>query len=1154
MADINIVHSLTRARDFQDRPELSRLCKWWRDEAGVCALIGIGGAGKTALVDRFMRLVPGGTADRTVGQDASLPRPAHLFVFSFYVDPQPEVFVTRLHDWIWTILGSPPPVSDRPTKITYPSVLQLMHRISGRTLLVLDGTERIQDDGLRGGTLGQIQDGGLRELVVRVANGDFPNIAVIATTRFVLDDLDYRQLPNYVPIPVDHLPLDACVSLLEERGVRGSRSQLAAIAEQCGRHALTIDLAGGFISYFGGGDPHTPLSLSDLRVPDHPPAISRNERHRLQYVAEQNQRFSRIAARYREAFKERDPDALAVLEYVCLFRRGAVEPLVERHFTHHGRRRKQVAWVRDEAVFVEIAEERLDSTDLRIKLDLLLDMRLIDANPSLLAEPSPDDVRQVDLLRRLSALYRPEPVPRPRRRITPDRASRGRRADNPDQVPRPERPAHPSANRVRLFTVHPAVRDGFLLGYRADRARQGHLALIPELESFLDHRPGGEISLDQDTLNILEEIIYHALESGFTRLAFNVYRREMGGFITLGWRYGEIERGNRVLRAIAGGHSPRTAPQLDDLKADDEKALFLDWAKFLLPLGALPDVVACTTRVRRVAAAHDDPNAECRAREVEAGAHLLAGRFPAAADAGVAGIGTAAEIQDSWGALAGLKACHGVAGHAESLRSEAHAALVHFDQALRYQRQLDGVDDRVLYGLRGAWYALLMVRLGRLDEAEGEVMANLAISEEVSGVQTFLAFPHLQLVLAEVHLERDRPRSAMEAINTALDIGLRRNAKDILCWAQILAARAALDTVRLDEADGRERTLAQCRTSIAEGLSLAREFGFSAYHVDLLLCQAEYHLVTGDAASAGRAASAALFGLRPGSADVPYWQADPLDASSEARARGVFPPPGSGWPKLYAATHPDADYRWAAVQGFHTLAKASLRAAAGRLGSDTYVPARRHQLPPDVTDLIREGAADLRTAQDICSAMRASDVDIEECSITSSVQRTAEALDGGVLTPYPLSRRLLIFVSYAHEDRDLIRDMKTHLGSLQHEGLVEIWDDQRIAPGHEWKPAITAVVENADIVLLAVSADFLASEFIRDNEMIPALAAHQAGRCRVVPVILRACDWERQPLNDLQAIPEDGRPVDSWKNRDEVWKQIARGVRKVAADLSAGLA
>jgi hypothetical protein len=1156
---INVVHRLLRARDYQDRPELGQLCSWWRESGmGAFALIGIGGAGKTAIVERFMRTVPGGTPDRTVTQDPSLPPPTHLFVFSFYVDPEPEVFVTRLHDWLQAVLGVPAAGGGEAGPVAYPLLFQLLQRMPERTLLVLDGVERIQDDGLRGGTFGQIEDSGLREFFLRVAGGSFPTIGIVATTRFPLDDLEYVRSPNYVSLVVESLPRDAGIALLRERGVRGDRAALTEIAELCGWHALTMDLAGGYVGYFGGGDPQSLLTLSELHELV-PTTVNRRDHH-ARYVAEQNQRFSRIAARYREAFRERDPDALMVLEYICLFRRGAVEDLLKRHFGAGGGSRQQIGNVRDEPVFVEQSERSLSGSELTAKLDLLVDMRLVDANSALLSSADPgQDKSHLLLLRRLAKLYQEKQRPLgDQRRIHARRIPAIDKSAATADGERERRP-RPASRPTRVYTIHPAVRDGFLLGYRAERARQGHLALIPELESFLDRRPGGEITLDQDALNILEEIIYHALESGYPRLAFAVYRREMGRFVSLGWRYGDFERGNRVLRAIAGGRTPRGEPQLADLRPEDRSIFFLDWAKFLLPLGALTDVVACTAQLRRISAEPNDP-AKAHAWEMEAGAHLLAGRFVLAEAAGTAQVSLSSALQDTWSRLGVLKGGHSVAAHAESMRGNVAGAIEHFTAALAAQRTLEQAEDRPLHGLRGAWYALLLVRLGRFDEAVDEVSANLNHSRQASGVDTFLAFPHLQLVLAEAHLDRGNLASASDAVNAALNVGLRRNAKDVLCWAQLVAARIALAGARGGDAMHHDR-LSECLRTTEEGLSLAREFGLSSYHVDLLLCRAEYHLMMGQPAAAERDAALALFGAQPADAGMPHWLAEPRDGSSEPHTRGLFPPPGSGWPDLYAASHPHADYRWAALRGFRVLADAALLAAAQRHGAATFVPALRNELPPQINDLIRAGAEHLARAEETCRTLERAGLDIDACPATSSTRRAAEALAGGILTTYPVSlpsdarsqpqsaRPVPVFVSYSHEDRSLVDELRRHLRALERDELIEVWTDRRIEPGYEWDPAIATALSNAQIVILAVSASFVASDYIHDVELTNAMAAQRAGRCRVLPVILRDCDWSGQAFASLQTMPDGARPVDSWPQRDEAWADITRRVRRVAVDL-----
>ena len=72
-----LIHMLLRARDWQDRPQFGRLCDWWRKgTAGVATLVGIGGAGKTAIAERFLRVLPGGLPEAEgIPKDPDLPPP-----------------------------------------------------------------------------------------------------------------------------------------------------------------------------------------------------------------------------------------------------------------------------------------------------------------------------------------------------------------------------------------------------------------------------------------------------------------------------------------------------------------------------------------------------------------------------------------------------------------------------------------------------------------------------------------------------------------------------------------------------------------------------------------------------------------------------------------------------------------------------------------------------------------------------------------------------------------------------------------------------------------------------------------------------------------------------------------------------------------------
>ena len=102
-ARFNFCHPLLHARDWQHRPQLDDLCRWWTDGgAGVCALIGIGGAGKTAIADRFLHVLPEVMPRRPdLPKRTDLTPPQRLFVFSFYDARVPADVVSQAHFDRW---------------------------------------------------------------------------------------------------------------------------------------------------------------------------------------------------------------------------------------------------------------------------------------------------------------------------------------------------------------------------------------------------------------------------------------------------------------------------------------------------------------------------------------------------------------------------------------------------------------------------------------------------------------------------------------------------------------------------------------------------------------------------------------------------------------------------------------------------------------------------------------------------------------------------------------------------------------------------------------------------------------------------------------------------------------------------------------------
>lgn len=142
-----------------------------------------------------------------------------------------------------------------------------------------------------------------------------------------------------------------------------------------------------------------------------------------------------------------------------------------------------------------------------------------------------------------------------------------------------------------------------------------------------------------------------------------------------------------------------------------------------------------------------------------------------------------------------------------------------------------------------------------------------------------------------------------------------------------------------------------------------------------------------------------------------------------------------------------------------------------------------------------------------------------------------------------------LFYSYAHEDEELRDELEKALTILHRQGIITNWHDRRIGAGTEWEGQIDKHLESADIILLLISADFLSSDYCWGVEMKRAMARHDAGEARVIPVMLRAVLWRGAPFARLEALPTDAKPITSWENVDEAFTDVANGIAAVAEEL-----
>ena len=139
-----------------------------------------------------------------------------------------------------------------------------------------------------------------------------------------------------------------------------------------------------------------------------------------------------------------------------------------------------------------------------------------------------------------------------------------------------------------------------------------------------------------------------------------------------------------------------------------------------------------------------------------------------------------------------------------------------------------------------------------------------------------------------------------------------------------------------------------------------------------------------------------------------------------------------------------------------------------------------------------------------------------------------------------------VFLSYCHIDETYRNELEKHLMSLKRNGIIESWHDRRILAGEEWAGRIDDEIRSADIILLLVSSDFIASKYCYEIEMREALNRHERGEAVVIPIILRPCDWADLPFGKLQSANKDGKAVTKYLTLDDAFFEIATAIKDVA--------
>jgi eukaryotic-like serine/threonine-protein kinase len=161
-------------------------------------------------------------------------------------------------------------------------------------------------------------------------------------------------------------------------------------------------------------------------------------------------------------------------------------------------------------------------------------------------------------------------------------------------------------------------------------------------------------------------------------------------------------------------------------------------------------------------------------------------------------------------------------------------------------------------------------------------------------------------------------------------------------------------------------------------------------------------------------------------------------------------------------------------------------------------------------------------------------------SSPSSLQETTSLM----AQPSALQRSKVL-VSYSHADKMWLQRLQVHLKPIEREDKIEFWDDTKIRVGARWEEEIKEAIAAAKVAVLLVSANFIASDFITDNELPPLLTASEKEGTMIISIIVSPCMFEQTRLSRFQPFNAPSNPLSSMKRyqQEELFVKVAETIK-----------
>ncbi len=144
-----------------------------------------------------------------------------------------------------------------------------------------------------------------------------------------------------------------------------------------------------------------------------------------------------------------------------------------------------------------------------------------------------------------------------------------------------------------------------------------------------------------------------------------------------------------------------------------------------------------------------------------------------------------------------------------------------------------------------------------------------------------------------------------------------------------------------------------------------------------------------------------------------------------------------------------------------------------------------------------------------------------------------------------MKNKVKVFLSYCHTDEEYKDKLNAHLAPLKRNNKIEAWNDRKLVAGSFFDAEIKRHLNEDDIIILLISADFINSDYCYEIEMQRALERMKNKDAILLAVIIRPCLWQETPLKDIQVLPKDGTPISTYANEDEGYLYVVKSIKEI---------